>query len=253
VGVGESCESAPCDPDLEAVYGADGCTCRALLGVGDACGVDDDGYYPASCGEGTYCDAENGETCVAAHADGAACDYDGQCLGDSVCNRPPGESLGTCGAPVTYPEPAVGTACLVEYGDCGYLGANGLSCVDGVCTQAVVVDLGDVCDDPGYFADGAYRFCAGSATTTYCAIPDDAETGVCTARPTLGAPCGWNVPCEDGDSACEPDAEFLDWTCTALPTEGEPCLAWTYSCAVGLTCDADNVCSPQTDAEQCTE
>jgi hypothetical protein len=117
---------------------------------------------------------------------------------------------------VTYTagDPCTTEGALGDLGyDCGNIAFTGLWCVEEVCVEASVAQVGEACDFPmgavvcaGSFTNKAY--CDFSGATT----PEDG--GTCVANPVVGEACEGDCV----DSFCHPSG-----VCTAYLAEGAPC------------------------------
>jgi hypothetical protein len=183
-------------------------------------------------------------------ATGGECDFDFQCQGQAFCKVTAGACPGAC----TDRQPA-GSSCNDD-DQC----ADGLVCYE--TTQACIAPVGDAqsCEgasappcEPGYLciggdeaagtpgtckpSDDAFNGAVGEAcsfqTGTLCSVNlacviDDFATlsGTCTAKAAAGGTCTpASIPPQcPFDQYCAGAPTDPSGTCTALPTDGQPCV-----------------------------
>jgi hypothetical protein len=218
--LGEGCTDGIECLDTDTVFCAgiddDGCgTCTVRPTNGDPC---PDGY----CSDGSVCSFETG-LCVPLPGEGEACpDFD--CADDLTCD----DATAICVA-VDVPTFEEGGPCL-DGGCNGFV--TGLACgVDDTCHAITVVQPGVTCT-PGFEVD---FYCVNQLSGVNACVDTD-EDGIftCTALPTAGDAC--LVDACDRNSTCDDTTS----QCVALAGEGESCA--DIQCALGLECNADEVC-----------
>jgi len=239
-GEGESCEGTSCADGLAQSYATGSCVCVVPAVEGEAC-VNLQNYFQiAPCDNGLYCDYNSGN-CMAFAGLGEAC-TDRDCSYELDCNT--NLEMPVCEAPVRGENP--GDACdLYTYDACGYIDDTALACVPsegvGVCTAVTAVALGEPCTNRGTYDSQAAVWCLGNFSTTYCAFPQEALEGICTARPVAGELCSWDIPCVH-TAYCDMPEGLSEGTCAALPLVGEACRDGYPSCEPGAFCSEAGLC-----------
>jgi hypothetical protein len=289
-GIGERCELVPCAPDLLCGSQPDaGQFCRQPPQQGEPC------LDVGTCqGPDLVCDFQGtglcvpvprlGEPCSFRCVDGATCSQQSsvcvptpregepcpefECAGGAECVRSPNALDGVVGTcvmvlrgqqegdrctPLPFGEPSCGEPTL--FGGLACAGEPGAE----VCTRAVVVGDGEVCDVRQSNMQGS-RYCLHQFTTKACvfASPTD-RSGVCGPRSTVGDACGADLPCDIKSATCswpsfseEPPPEAPPpeaGVCIAFANQGQSCNR--AQCAPGLQCDYDMtpepVCKPMSE------
>jgi hypothetical protein len=212
--------------------------CREALAGTVAAGGDCD--IDAQCTGLSRCEVTGGACpgkCAPLVTAGVACTRDGDCALGLTCS----EATGHCSAPAAAGEPCKGGS--------GAECAAGLLCVGndddkqlaGSCkteADALVGKVGESCD----LQQGPW-----CATGLSCVVEAVLPAAVykCHAQAAAGGVCGLGVPSEcPAGQYCPVDfgdliTGMLSASCTALPSEGEPCapaVALTR-CAGNLVCD----------------
>ncbi|HEY1099193.1 MAG TPA: hypothetical protein VGF99_09695, partial [Myxococcota bacterium] len=218
--IGEGCgSSGDCVPEAFCADSeATGCgVCTVRVDVDGACDDDDDD----GCVAGAHC-VEG--SCVQDLAVGARCNPDDGafCAAPAECAGEPGEAVCTVAVVAVV---TAGDPCEDICGTQPFL----FACVDNVCVDINVAQLGEPCD---LSIENRVDHCVDSlfGNNTCADIDFDTLRGTCTARPTSGACLDAEFPCAD-DFVCNDDNE-----CVAAPGAGEAC---DFSCVGGFYCDGD--------------
>lgn len=163
--------------------------------------------------------------------------YDDECAEDGLNNV---SDIG-CTTPVGDPDAKCEKPCKLYYGPVGKGGSCNVS-MSGYdnCAQGLSCDSDGICVNPCAEVDypkiGETCFANQCEEGAYCLY-----TGVgfptCTALPTDGQPCSPDFECAD-DHTCD-QSMGLPGTCMAIPGLGDPC--------PDFACQSDFICDTETD------
>jgi len=234
--VAADCLAALNANDCDIISGANQVCNEMLVGSleeGDICGSGECGSG-LDCNRGTECGV-----CEPVAGLGEDCSLD-RCENGFICNNNVCE--------VAAPGIQAGDACEFQ---CGFGNFDGLACVDQVCVEIEIVDLGGTCGTPDLY-------CRDLQSLTNCV------DNVCTLRPEVGEACSDGIQCENG-SFCDIDTQicveysqigesceeracdfflarcnFDTSVCEALPGEGETCT--DSFCTEGTFCGSRGTC-----------
>ncbi len=227
--VGQPCDVADllCGQRLQCVTGS----CIGLVTPGGACDS------VRRCQMDLTCSAAN--VCVG-HGDvGASCTSGSECKSALFCNKPTGQTTGTCSALRTADQTCTAFEC-----------ATGLFCTatspttPGVCKASQ--PAGAACT-----YSGSYNQCL---SPLYCTATNSMPTGVCANPKSVGASCSYangSAECGSGSALyCTATSTVTTGVCANRKGGGAACTRYqecqSYDCI-------NNVCAPSTTTSSCTD